>query len=207
MILQSLQFILFFVQKMFLYQIVVKISKILLRLMILCTSLMRRTSWPIYILIVVLLSTHKLLRKSDRSTENGITIPDPVRYLSVSPATINKTFLLMSSIALIYFWTRIIYGTWFQQLLWHSTTLMIDTLCPISTLNQQLTNLEQTHIRWSLHCDPWTEKEGIARQFCILSKKLPNRWTSERNSSHRWRVEWSLETLSNGWNSSICAEL
>ena len=44
-------------------------------------------------------------------------------------------------------WTCTIYGTWFQQLLCHSTALMIENLCPISTLDQQLTNLEQTHIR------------------------------------------------------------
>ena len=60
------------------------------------------------------------------------------------PATINIPVLLMSSIALISFRTRTIYGTWFQQLLCHSATLMIHTLCSISTLNQQLNNLEQT---------------------------------------------------------------
>ena len=52
------------------------------------------------------------------------------------------------------------YNLWdmVQQLLYHSTTLMIHTLCPISTLNQQLTNLEQTHIRCSLQCEQWTVK-------------------------------------------------
>ena len=35
---------------------------------------------------------------------------------------------------------------------------MIDTLYPISTLNQQITNLEQTHIRCSFHCERWTVK-------------------------------------------------
>ena len=52
------------------------------------------------------------------------------------------------------------YNLWkqFQQVLRHSTTLTIDTLCPISTLNQQLTNLEQTHIRCVLHCERWTVK-------------------------------------------------
>ena len=44
MILQSLQFILFCVQKVILYQIVARISKRLFLLMTLCTSLMRRTS-------------------------------------------------------------------------------------------------------------------------------------------------------------------
>ena len=45
-ILQSLQFILFCVWKMILYQIVVRMSKRLFLLMKLCTSLTRRTSWP-----------------------------------------------------------------------------------------------------------------------------------------------------------------
>ena len=64
----------------------------------------------------------------------------------------------MSSIALSFFWPRTFYGTCLQQLLRHSTTIMIDTLYLISTLNQQLTNLEQTHIRCSLHCERWTVK-------------------------------------------------
>ena len=40
----------------------------------------------------------------------------------------------------------------------YSTTSMVDTLCPISTLNHQLNNLEQTHNRCSLHCERWTVK-------------------------------------------------
>ncbi len=42
-------------------------------------------------------------KKSERSSENGITIPDPVKNPSAFPATINIPFLLMSSIALISF--------------------------------------------------------------------------------------------------------
>ena len=110
------------------------------------------------ILIVVLLCTLRLLQKSDRSTENGITFPDPVKNPSAFPVTIGITVLLMSSITLISFWNHTIYGTWFQQLLRHSITLMIDTLCPISTLNHQRTNLEPTHIRCSLHCKRWKVK-------------------------------------------------
>ena len=87
----------------------------------------------------------KLLQKSERSTEIGITFPDPVKNPSAFPVMIGITVSLMSSITLTSFWTRTIYWTWFQQLLCHSITLMIDTLCPINTLNQQLTNLEQTH--------------------------------------------------------------
>ena len=55
------------------------------------------------ILIVVLLSTLKLLQKSERSTENGITFPDPVKNPTAFPVTIGITVLLMSSIALISF--------------------------------------------------------------------------------------------------------
>ena len=209
MIHQSLQFILSCVQKMIFYQTVVRSSVRLLPFpsMTLCTSLMIRTSWAISILVVVLLSTLKLQLKSDGSTENRNTFPDPVKNPSAFPATINITVLLISSIALVSFWTRIIHGTWFQQLLCHSTTLMIDTLGPISSLNQQFTNLEQTHIRCSLHSERGTVKGRIARQLCILSNKLPTGWMNERNSCHRWRVEWSLETRSNEWNSVICDEL
>ena len=110
------------------------------------------------ILIVVLLSTLKLLQKSERSTQNGITFPDLVKNPSAFPVTIDITVLLMSSIPLITFLACTIYGTWFQQLLCHSITLMIDTLCPISTLNEQLTNLERTRIRCSLPCEGWTVK-------------------------------------------------
>ena len=46
MILRSLQFTLFCVQKMILYQIVVRISEKLFLLMTICTSLMKRTSLP-----------------------------------------------------------------------------------------------------------------------------------------------------------------
>ena len=56
------------------------------------------------------------------------------------------------------FWTHTTYGIWFRQLLCHRNTLMIDTLCPISTLNHQITNLDQTQIRCSLHCEWWTVK-------------------------------------------------
>ena len=54
------------------------------------------------ILIVVLFSTLKLLQKSDRSTENRITFPDPVKNPSDFPVTIGITILLMSSITLLF---------------------------------------------------------------------------------------------------------
>ena len=109
-------------------------------------------------LIVVLLFTLKLLQKSERSTENGITFPDLVKNPSVFPVTIGIKVLLMSSITILPFKTRTNYGIWFKQLSCHSIRLSIDTLCPISTLNQQLTKLEQTHKRCSLPCEGWTVK-------------------------------------------------
>ena len=65
-----------------------------------------------------------------------------------------------------FFWTRTISETWFQQHLCHSTTLKTGTLWSITTLNQQLTDLEQTHILYSPHCERWTE-EG--RDFASAS--------------------------------------
>ena len=100
----------------------------------------------------------QLLQILDRSTANGLTFADPVKNPSAFPATIDVTVLLMSSIPLSFFWVPSFYGTWFQQLLCHSTGLMIETLCPISTFNQQLANLEQTQFRCALHCERWTVK-------------------------------------------------
>ena len=51
----------------------------------------------------VLFSTLKLQRKSDRSTENGITFADPVENPSAFTATINIFVPLISSIALLSF--------------------------------------------------------------------------------------------------------
>ena len=123
------------------------------------------------ILIVVFPSTLKLLKKSERSTESGITFPDAVKNPSAFPVTIGITILLLSSITLISFRTRTIYGTWFQQLLCHSITLLIDTQCPISTLNQQLTNLEQTHIRCSLPCEQMdSQRKGLRVSFGFFQR-------------------------------------
>ena len=118
---------------------------------------------------------------------------------SAFPVTINITVLLISSITQISFWTNTIYGTWFQHLLCHSTTLRIDTLCPIGTLNHQLTHPVQTHIWCSLHWERWTVNGGIASELCFLLAKLLNRRTSERNSCYGWRIEWHLEIRNNGW--------
>ena len=148
------------------------------------------------ILIVVLLAIPKLLQKSKRSTENGITFPDPVTNPSAFPVTIGITVLLMSSKTLMSFWTRTVYGAWFQQLLCHSITLMIDTVCPISTLNQQLTNLEQTHIRCPLHCEEWTIKArdcaSALHSFSEISYQT-DEWRKQLLRLKSWVVSWNPE--------------
>ena len=141
--------------------------------------------------------------KGDKSTENGITFPDLVKNPSVFPATINMSVLLMSSIALISFWPRTFYGTCLQQLLRHSTTIMIDTLYPVSTLNQQLTNLEQTHIRFSLHCERWTVKgKGCAsalRSFKEITYRM-DEWTKQLLRLKSWVISGSPEQ----WMEFLC---
>ena len=135
-------------------------------------------------------------KKSDRSTENGITFPDPVKNPNAFPATINIPVLLMSSITLISFWTRTIYGTWFQQLLCHSNTLMMHTLCSISTLNQQLNNLEQTQIQCSLHCERWTVKErdctSVLHSFNEITYQT-DEWTKQLLLLKSWVISGNPE--------------
>ena len=196
MILQSLQFTLFCVRKVILYQIVVQVWKRMFILMTLYTSLTRRSWWLLWILIVALRSSLELLQKSDRSTENGITYPDPVKNPNAFPAMMNIPVLLMSSIALISFWTRTIYGTWFQQLLCHSATIMIHTLCSISTLKQQLNNIEQTHIRCSLHYERWKVKGRDCASALQSFKEITYRtdeWTKQLLRLKSWVISGSLE--------------
>ena len=132
--------------------------------------------------------------KTDRSTENGITFPDPVKNPSTFTAMINMSVLLTSSIALISFWPRTFYGTCLQQILRHSTTIMIDTLYLINTLNQQLTNLEQTHIRCSLHCERWTVKGKGCASALRSSKEITYRtdeWTIQLLRLKSWVISGS----------------
>ena len=149
-----------------------------------------------YILIVVLLSCLKLLQKSDRPTENGITFPDPLKNSSTFPATINISVLLMSSIGLISIWPRTFYGTFLQQLLRHSTTITIDTLYPIGILNHQLTNLEESLIRCFLHCERWTVKvrgcESVWHSFKDITYRT-DEWTKQLLRLKNWVISGSLE--------------
>ena len=112
------------------------------------------------------------------------------------PATINSAVLLMSSIALISFWTPSFYGSWFQQLLCNSATLMIHILCSISTLNQQLNNLEQTHIRCSLHYERWTVKgrycASVLHSF-VENTYRTDEWTKQLLRLKSWVISGSPE--------------
>ena len=115
---------------------------------------------------------------------------------SAFAATINLTVLLMRSIALISFWTRTISGTRFQQLLCHSTTLMVDTPCPVSTFNEQLTNLKQTHIRCSLQCERWTVKGRDCTSALNFSKETTYRtdeWTRQLLRLKSWVISGNPE--------------
>ena len=149
-----------------------------------------------YTLIVVILFTLNLLQKSDRSTENGIAFPDPVRNPSAFPVTINITVLLTSSITLMSFSTPTIYRPWLQQLLRHSTALMIDTVCSISTLNQQLTNIQQTHIRCSLQYKWWTVKgkdcASTLHSFNRITYQT-DEWTKQLLRLNSWMISGNPE--------------
>ena len=103
---------------------------------------------------------------------------------------------MMSSVTLKSFWTRTIYGTWFQQHLCHSITLMIDNLCPISTFNQQLTNLKQTHIQCSLLSEEWTVKGRDCASALHSFKEITYRtdeWTKQLLRLKSWVISGNSE--------------
>ena len=142
----------------------------------------------------------KYPKKSGLWTENGFTFPDSVKSLNAFLATINISVLLTSSILIISSWICTIYGTWFQQPLCHSATLMIHTLYSISTLNQHLNNLEKTHIRCSLHCERWTEKGRDCASSLLSFSKITYRtdeWTKQLLRLKSWVIsgsrEWCME--------------
>ena len=140
--------------------------------------------------------TLKLLKRSDWSIENGNTIPDLAKKPSAFPATMNISVVLTSSMALISFWTHTIFETWVQQLLFHSTTLIIHTLCPVSIFNQQLTNLEQTQIRFSFHCERWTVKGRDCASALLSFKEITYRmdeWTKQLLRLKSWVLSGNPE--------------
>ena len=73
---------------------------------------------------------------------------------------------------------------------------MVDTLCPISTLNQQITNLERTHIRWSLHCERWTVKGKDCASAMHSFKEINYRtdeWTKQLLQFNSWMISRNPE--------------
>ena len=110
--------------------------------------------------------------------------------------TINITVFFISSITVRSFWTHTTYGTWFQQLLCHPNKQMIGTLCPIKTLNHQLTNLEQTHIRCTLHCKRWTIKwrdcASVLHSFREITYRT-DEWTKQLPRLKSWVISGNLE--------------
>ena len=71
-----------------------------------------------------------------------------------------------------------------------------NTLCSISTLNQQLNNLEQTHIRCSLHCERWTVKGRDCASALHSFKEITYRtdeWTKQLLRLKSWVISGSPE--------------
>ena len=126
-------------------------------------------------LILVLLCILKHQQNPDTSTAIGKTLPDPVENPCVFRKTINITVLLVSTITLIYFSKRTNHWTWIHRLLCHATTQLKGALYPLNTLIQQLTNLEQTYVRCSLHCDRWSVKGRDCASILHLFKKVTYR--------------------------------
>ena len=143
---------------------------------------------------MVLLSTLKLLRKSDRSTENWTAFPDLVKNPSAFPSPINITVLLMSSIPVKSFWIRAINGARFQQLLCHSTTLVIETLSspyPQPTPHQPRTD---SYLVFSSLRTIDSERKGLHVSFSFFQKNyLPDGRVRETVAT--------VEELSDFWKS------
>ena len=131
-------------------------------------------------------------KKSDRSTEDGFIFPVTVENPSAFPAVINIIVLLMSSIPLFSFWTRTIYETWFQQLLCHSTTLMINSM---SNQFLELTTHRPRTGSCPIFSSSWTmdsNRKGLPVSFAFFQRTyLPDGRVNETVAT--------AEELSNLW--------
>ena len=97
---------------------------------------------------------------------------------SALPETINITALLTSSKHLLFFQTRTFYRTWSQQLLCYSTTLKVETVFSNSKLNQQLTKIEQYHIRCSFIAN--SKRNGLHVSYALVRRNyLPDSQMNE----------------------------
>ena len=127
---------------------------------------------------------------------NGKTFLDAVQNPNALQEMINITFLFRSSMLLIIYWTRTVYGTWIQQLLYHPIRLLIGTPCAISIHKQQPTNLDQTYICRSFHWDRWTFKGRNCVSALHFFKELTLRtdeWTKQLLWLTNWVIFGSLE--------------
>ena len=97
-------------------------------------------------------------------------LPDPVKTQSSSRVRINKTVLLMKSITLSFFWIPAVYGTWIQQLVFHSPTLLTEILCAFSILKHQLINIKEIFMSSILF--PRTDRKGLRVTFAFFRRSL-----------------------------------
>ena len=152
----------------------------------LCTSLIRRKSWPLW-LCGIWLRYYFLpwsSYKNEQYKREKKRLSDCVKNPSATKITITITVLLIKSIPLLSSWTRTTYGTRIQQLLWLSTSHLIATLCPFSILKQQLNKPEQTYIRCFFQCNRRTVKAWVCASVLHFSMKQLTGQTKERNSCY-----------------------
>ena len=143
---------------------------------------------------MALRSSLKLLHKSDRSTENGITFPDPVKNPNAFPATINIPVLLMQQHSSNIFLNP--YNLWDMVPAALMSLSHTNDTCSIGTLNQKPNNLEWTHIRCSLHCERWTVKGRDCASALHSFKKITYRtdeWTKQLLRLKSWVISGSPE--------------
>ena len=117
---------------------------------------------------------------------------------SALPETINITALLTSSKHLLFFQTRTFYRTWSQQLLCYSTTLKVETVFSNSKLNQQLTKIEQYHIRCSFIAN--SKRNGLHVSYALVRRNyLPDSQMNETVAA--------VEELTGLWKAGVLKKL
>ena len=146
---QSLQFILCCARKWILYETVGIISRRGFPSMTGCTSLMRRFLCLLWVLIAVSISTLagaptevKRNNLEQKNVSRSCTKAECIRNSNHHNCSNDKDHT--SNTFLNPYKLR----DWMGQILWHSTTLLVGTLSPISILKQQLSHLEQTYFHF-----------------------------------------------------------
>ena len=139
-------------------------------------TLLMSTTWrPLYVLVVVLLTTLNVIEKSNLSTEDWQNSPDLVKTSVASQVTINLTVLSMRSVPLTSFQTLVYSGLWIQQLPGNSTALQLRIQWPFSIFKAQLTNLKQNHNRYPFHYDRMIVKRKKVRVCFTFCKEITYR--------------------------------